>query len=211
MSAFDLSRSLDGGLWSSLDHTARAKLLGFSADLLRFNRSQNLVSRVDPEREISLLLEECIRAARALAGAALGPWLDVGAGGGIPGIPLACLLPHRTVDLVERRQGRCDFMRREVASLGLRNARVIQGDVESLYGVDRYSLVTAKAVAEPGLIEGLCDPVVADGGSLVLFQRAGWLKLGDQSPGGWVIAETWAGTIGPQGSVVREGFRLERT
>ncbi len=210
VSGFDLSRILGRDLWCALDDGAQSKLLAFSADILRFNRSQNLISRADPEREVALLFEECVRAAGALMDSAPGPWLDVGSGGGVPGIPLACVLKNRSIDLVERRQGRCDFMRREVSVLGLSNARVIQGDVDTLYGVAEYQLVTAKAVAEPGAIEGLCDPVIAPGGCLVLFQRAGWLKVGERSPGGWLVVESWPGTVGDQGVAVREGFRLER-
>lgn len=210
MSGFDLSGALGREWWLSVDDGARAKLLAFAADLLRFNRSQNLVSRADPAREVALLFEECVRAARALERFASGPWLDVGSGGGIPGIPLACMLGDRSIDLLERRQGRCDFMRREVSALGLENARVVQGDVEELYGVAQYRLVTAKAVAEPGSIEALCDPVVARDGCLVLFQRAGWLRVGERSPGGWVVVESWLGALGERGTAIREGFRLER-
>lgn len=112
--------------------------------------------------------------------------------------------------LVERRQGRCDFLRREVSALGLSAVRVVQGDVESLYDDEPYSVVTAKAVAEPGVVEGLCDPVVQGGGSLVLFQRAGWRAVGDLTPGGWVVAETWAGLGAPRDCEPREGFRLLR-
>ena len=96
------------------------------------------------------------------------------------------------------------------ADLVIGTHALVQGDVESLYDDEPYSVVTAKAVAEPGVVEGLCDPVVQGGGSLVLFQRAGWRAVGDLTPGGWVVAETWAGLGAPRDCEPREGFRLLR-
>lgn len=199
------------GAWASLEADVRARLLAYGADLLRFNRSQNLVSRVDPVAEVARLIEESVCAALALEAAPVGRWMDLGSGGGIPGMVLACVHPSRAIDLVERRQGRCDFLRREVRALDLALARVLQTDVVELHGSAAYALVCAKAVAEPGVVEGLCDPVIIEGGSLVLFQRAGWLSVGDVSPGGWRVEESWPGLCEDEVRVTREGYRLVRT
>lgn len=200
--------------WSDLDEEVRRRLEQYAADLLRFNPVQNLVSRVDPPREIARLLEESVRAGLAAARfSPAGPWLDVGSGGGFPGLVLGCLEVGRPVTLVERRGGRCDFLRREVRALGLSSTTVVQGDVRDLVREGaRFEVVFAKAVAEPGRIEGLCDAVVEDGGSLVLFQDALWAKTGEESPGGWIVQGDWYGGSGGPGRETEErrGYRLQR-
>jgi len=52
-----------------------------------------------------------------------GPLIDVGSGGGSPGIPLAAALPDREVTLLEAEQRKCDFLRRWAPP----NARVVWG------------------------------------------------------------------------------------
>jgi 16S rRNA (guanine527-N7)-methyltransferase len=198
--------------WLLLSEDARARLQVFAADLLRFNGSTNLISRADPALEIAMLLEESVRAVQRLSGGRKEMrWLDVGSGGGIPAVAMLCVEPNLPLDLVERRRTRCDFLRRELRAIRVTRARVFEASIESLYGHRLYDVVSAKAVAEPGLIEGLCDPVIDRGGSLVLFQREGWLMEGDVSPGGWCVAEVWRGSSGREARQARSGYRLVRS
>lgn len=57
-------------------------------------------------------------------------WLDVGSGGGLPGLPLAMTHPSVSVTLLDRSGRRCDLVRRWVRVLGLDNVDVIQGEVD---------------------------------------------------------------------------------
>jgi 16S rRNA (guanine(527)-N(7))-methyltransferase RsmG len=57
-------------------------------------------------------------------------WLDVGSGGGLPGIPLAITNPGVRVTLLDRSGRRSDLVRRWLRVLGLTNADVIEGDVD---------------------------------------------------------------------------------
>ena len=70
-------------------------------------------------------------------------WVDIGAGAGLPGIVVACLV-EGPVTLVEPRRLRADFLHKVVESLGL-NARVIVGKAERTEG--KYDVITARAVA----------------------------------------------------------------
>ena len=69
--------------------------------------------------------------------------VDIGAGAGLPGIVVACLV-EGPVTLVEPRRLRADFLHKVVESLGL-NARVIVGKAERTEG--KYDVITARAVA----------------------------------------------------------------
>ena len=70
-------------------------------------------------------------------------WVDIGAGAGLPGIVVACLV-EGPVTLVEPRRLRADFLHKVVESLGL-NARVNVGKAERTEG--KYDVITARAVA----------------------------------------------------------------
>ncbi|MDX6477473.1 MAG: rRNA (guanine527-N7)-methyltransferase, partial [Gaiellaceae bacterium] len=73
-----------------------------------------------------------------------GPIVDVGSGGGAPGIPLAYALPDRDVALLEANGRKCAFLREHAPA----NARVIQGRAEE-QEVDAYGVALAKALAPP--------------------------------------------------------------
>lgn len=172
------------------------RLERFVADLLRWGRAQNLVSRREPRAEVEKQLLESLQVARWLSGQAElvpGPWADVGSGAGFPGLVLACAFPDQAVDLVERRQGRCDFLRREVAALALGQVRVLETDARRLsQAPGPYALVTLKAVAPPAEALELARPLLAEGGRALLFQRPRW-----EAPETWTVAASWRGEEGP--------------
>jgi len=93
-----------------------------------------------------------------------GPIVDVGSGGGVPGIPLASALPHRDVVLLEANGRKCDFLREWAPP----NARVVQGRAEE-QEVDAYGVAVAKALAPPPVAAEWCVPLVRVGGAAVLW------------------------------------------
>jgi 16S rRNA (guanine527-N7)-methyltransferase len=95
-----------------------------------------------------------------------GPVVDVGSGGGSPGIPLAVALPMREVTLLESSRRKCDFLERWVRELS--NLRVICGRAEE-QPVDSWGVALAKALASPPVAAEWCLPLVAPGGAAVLF------------------------------------------
>ena len=95
-----------------------------------------------------------------------GPIVDVGSGGGAPGLPLATALPDREVTLLEANRRKCSFLR-EVA-LDFPNVTVVQGRAEERE-VDRFGVAVAKALASPPVAAEWCLPLVAPGGAAVLY------------------------------------------
>ncbi len=112
-----------------------------------------------------VLLEDSLRAVE-LVSRFDGPIVDVGSGGGAPGIPLAHALPEREVTLLEASRRKCDFLERWMAELP--NLRVVCGRAEE-QGVDMYGAAVAKALAPPPVAAEWCLPLVAPGGAAVLF------------------------------------------
>jgi 16S rRNA (guanine527-N7)-methyltransferase len=95
-----------------------------------------------------------------------GPIVDVGSGGGAPGIPLAQALPDREVTLLEATRRKCDFLERWARELP--NARVVCGRAEE-QPVDSWGVAVAKALAPPPVAAEWCLPLVEPGGAAVLY------------------------------------------
>jgi len=119
----------------------------------------------DPEEARRVLLAD------ALAGLELvrrfdGPIVDVGSGGGTPGIPLAASLPERQVTLLEAEQRKTEFLERWTDELP--NLRVIWGRAESQV-TDCYKVAVAKALAQPPVAAEWCLPLVEEGGAVILW------------------------------------------
>ncbi len=93
-----------------------------------------------------------------------GPVVDVGSGGGSPGIPLAVALPDREVTLLDAERRKCVFLR-EWAPL---NARVVWGRAEE-QPVESFGVALAKALAQPPVAVEWCLPLVRVGGAAILW------------------------------------------
>jgi 16S rRNA (guanine527-N7)-methyltransferase len=95
-----------------------------------------------------------------------GPIVDVGSGGGAPGIPLAAALPEREVALLESSRRKCAFLERWAGEFP--NVRVVCSRAEE-QPVDTFGVAVAKALAPPPVAAEWCLPLVAPGGAVVLF------------------------------------------
>jgi 16S rRNA (guanine527-N7)-methyltransferase len=119
--------------------------------------------RGDEARRV--LVEDSLRALDVVEGFD-GPIVDVGSGGGAPGIPLAVELPEREVTLLESSRRKCDFLERWARELP--NVRVVCGRAEE-QPVDAWGVALAKALAPPPVAAEWCLPLVAPGGAAILF------------------------------------------
>jgi 16S rRNA (guanine527-N7)-methyltransferase len=96
--------------------------------------------------------------------------VDVGSGGGLPGIVLAMLLPHARVTLLEPLARRVDFLKETIAELGLTNADVLRARAEDLAGQVSADVVTARAVAPLDKLAGLTVGLVRPGGRVLAIK-----------------------------------------
>ena len=124
-----------------------------------------LTSLRDPAESRRVLLDD------ALAGLELvrrfeGSIVDVGSGGGTPGIPLAASLPERQVTLLEAERRKTEFLERWTGELP--NLDVIWGRAESQV-TDCYKIAVAKALAQPPVAAEWCLPLVEEGGVVILW------------------------------------------
>lgn len=95
-----------------------------------------------------------------------GPVVDVGSGGGAPGIPIAAALPDREVVLLEATRRKCDFL--EATAREFSNVKVVCGRAED-QAVEQFGVAVAKALAPPPVAAEWCLPLVVVGGAVILL------------------------------------------
>jgi 16S rRNA (guanine527-N7)-methyltransferase len=149
----------------------------------------------DPREARRVLLEDSVRGVPLIRGLD-GPIVDVGSGGGVPGIPIAVSLPDRDVTLLEANGRKCDFLRQWAPP----NATVVQGRAEEQQ-IDRYGVAVAKALASPPVAAEWCLPLVQPGGAVLL-----WVGPSADADRVRLVAER----IGGELSDTRDGFLVLR-
>jgi 16S rRNA (guanine527-N7)-methyltransferase len=136
-----------------------------------------------------------------------GPIVDVGSGGGSPGIPLASALPDREVTLLESSGRKAGFLERMADDFP--NVRVVRGRAEE-QRTDEYGVAVARALAPPPVAAEWCLALVRPGGGVVLYvsptaDAEAVRVVADRLGGG--MPETAAGTIViPKLSATPPGF-----
>ncbi len=96
---------------------------------------------------------------------------DLGSGAGFPGLPLAIARPDARVRLVEANGRKCMFLQRAIAASELGNAEVVNARAEAWpEGIGGADLVTARALAPLDVVTEYAAPLLALGGSLVVWR-----------------------------------------
>lgn len=182
---------------------AQAATLSGYADLMLAWRRGNITALRTSEEIMSTLFGDALALLdvpqlRERAGAG---WIDLGAGAGVPGIPLAVALSAVEVTLLDSAVKKCTFLEAavEAAGLGARCAVVCaRSEAHAAVGQpgrERYQVVLARAVAPlPSLVE-LAAPLLARGGVLLASKTSRALR--DEGPGGEAAAELCGLAAGP--------------
>ncbi len=134
----------------ALDGVVLGRLLAYLALLQRWNSVYNLTAVRDPEQMLSQHLVDCLAVLpplrRHAAGRALRV-LDVGSGGGLPGVVLAIAEPGWQVSCVDTVAKKAGFIRQVAAELGLPNLRAVHARVEAMPPEARFDVVVSRAFA----------------------------------------------------------------
>lgn len=154
-----------------LDRDDLARLDPMLRLLAESHVSLSSVTDVDEARRVhvadsltGLAAEEVTRASNAV---------DLGAGGGFPGIPLAVFLPDCRFTLIDSVGRKVEFIESVIDAMGLENARALATRSEEFArgeGAEAHDLVTARAVAPLAVLAELASPLLAVGGHLVAWK-----------------------------------------
>ena len=124
------------------------QLRDYTALLQRWNRVFNLTGVRDVEGIARLHLADCLAALPALRHRAPKRILDVGSGGGLPGIILAIGLPETEIHLVDTVQKKCAFLQQTGGTLGLQHVHVHHARVETLQDASGFDCITSRAFSD---------------------------------------------------------------
>ena len=166
MSTMTLAAGLTA-LGIALPEAAQLKLLAFRDLLLKWTRTYNLTALRDPQQVIS---HHLLDALAILPHVGAGPLLDVGSGGGLPGIPLAIARPDLSVTLVDTVQKKATFLQQAAIELELKSVAVHHARVEEMRG--QYAQISSRAFAELARFISLTHHLLAPGGRWLAMKGA---------------------------------------
>jgi 16S rRNA (guanine527-N7)-methyltransferase len=149
----------------AMDDAAAERLLQYLALLNRWNKVYNLTAVRDPAQMLGQHLLDSLTLIPPLLrqlGGKPARVLDVGSGGGLPGVVLATLCPQLSITCVDTVVKKATFIRQAGAELRLPNLQALHARVETLPG--RYDVITARAFASLPTIVDLTRAQLAEGG-----------------------------------------------
>ncbi|SAL29675.1 16S rRNA (guanine(527)-N(7))-methyltransferase RsmG [Caballeronia humi] len=169
----DLASLLRDGaaeLGLTLSDATRSKLLDYVALLGKWNAVYNLTAIRDPRQMLIQHILDSLAIIPALARRGASSALDVGSGGGLPGIVMAIVLPDWQVTLNDIVHKKTAFQSQAKVQLGLTNLSVVTGRVENLKpGVEvpaKFDVIVSRAFAELSDFVTLARHLVADNGRI---------------------------------------------
>ena len=169
-----LRAKLEAGLQEmGLQITAeqQQKLLDYVALIYKWNQVHNLTAVREPLDMVTLHILDSLSVVHYVKAPYIDckRLLDVGAGAGLPSIPLAICLQELQVTAIDAVQKKVSFMRQAKAQLGLTNFSVIHGRIEeqevpSKDMPEMFDVITSRAFSEIGLFVKLTKHLLADDG-----------------------------------------------
>ncbi|MBD3658602.1 MULTISPECIES: 16S rRNA (guanine(527)-N(7))-methyltransferase RsmG [Marinobacter] len=145
----------------------QAQLLAFLALLNKWNRAYNLTAVREPAEMVSRQLLDSLS---ILPRVTAGHLLDVGAGGGLPGIPLAIALPGTRFTLLDSNSKKTRFLTQCVLELGLTNVEVIHGRAEACQPDQPFRQISSRAFTALANLVNWCGQLLADDGEFLAMK-----------------------------------------
>ncbi|MGM0541323.1 MAG: 16S rRNA (guanine(527)-N(7))-methyltransferase RsmG [Pseudomonadota bacterium] len=145
----------------SLTDTQVDRLIQYLTLLEKWNKVYNLTAIRDPKE---MLIKHLLDSLAVVPHITSERIIDVGTGGGLPGIPLAICFPDKTVDLLDSNSKKTRFLIQAKAELGLVNSQVIHDRVENYQPKLGYDAVISRAFASMQDMLHWTDHLLAENG-----------------------------------------------
>ncbi|MFS2136647.1 16S rRNA (guanine(527)-N(7))-methyltransferase RsmG [Duganella sp. Dugasp56] len=161
------------------------KLLDYLALLNKWNSVYNLTSVRDPMQMVTLHVLDSLAAVPAFAGAA--NVLDVGAGGGLPGMVLAISRPDMKVSMIDTVHKKTAFLNQVKAELGLSNVTVYTKRVEQLEVKTKFDVITSRAFADLSDFVNWSGHLLQEGGRFIALKGTAPAEERERLPEPWKV------------------------
>ncbi len=158
------------GLAITSEHAAQ--FAQHAVTLLEWNRKINLTAIVEPRQ---VAIKHFLDAIAPLAHIPpKGQLLDIGTGGGFPGIPLKILRPEQPMTLIDGSRKKINFVKHIIRQLGLQKIEALQTRAEDLGHKEthqgRYAVIVCRALADLATIARTAGPLLCPDGRIVIYQ-----------------------------------------
>jgi 16S rRNA (guanine527-N7)-methyltransferase len=157
-----------GGI--ALPAAASARLAQYLALLAKWNRTYNLTAIREPERMITHHVLDALAVLPHLPQRAGLRLLDVGSGGGVPGIPLAIARPDWRVVMLDSNHKKSAFLQQAVIELALGNAEAVTARVEDYAPAVAFDIVISRAFSDLATFAQTSARHLAPGGQLIAMK-----------------------------------------
>ncbi|MES2297324.1 MAG: 16S rRNA (guanine(527)-N(7))-methyltransferase RsmG [Pseudomonadota bacterium] len=174
-------------LMLDLDQHQQGQLLDYLALLFKWNSVYNLTSVRDPMQMVTQHLLDTLAAVPAFAGAQ--SVLDVGAGGGLPGMVLAIARPDMKVALIDTVHKKTAFLTQVKAELGLSNVTVHTMRVEQLQVAHKFDTITSRAFADLSDFVNWSGHLLAEGGQFIALKGVAPADEQERLPSPWKVSQ----------------------
>jgi 16S rRNA (guanine527-N7)-methyltransferase len=164
-----------------------AKLMDYLALLFKWNAVYNLTSLRDPMQMVTHHLLDSLAAVPAFKDAK--NVLDVGAGGGLPGMVLAICRPDMKVAMIDTVHKKTAFLTQVKAELGLANVTVYTKRVEQLEVKQAFDVITSRAFADLSDFVNWSGHLLAEGGQFIALKGVAATDEQQRVPSPWKITE----------------------
>ena len=170
MSSVDLLQTQARAWGLTIEGHALDRLVRF-AELLASYEEANVIGTRDYDSVVLDHITDSLSCCISDALDEAGTLVDVGSGGGLPGLPLAIVRQDLDVTLVEATGKKARFLNRAIAELGLSNLAVVNTRVEEFGRREEnrgvYGAATARALARLPVVAEYCVPLLRTGGYLI--------------------------------------------
>ena len=173
---------MDLPLWAA----QREQLMDYLALMAKWNGVYNLTSLRDPMQMVTHHLLDSLAAVPAFASA--HNVLDVGAGGGLPGIVLAICRPDMKLAMIDTVHKKTAFLTQVKAELGLSNVTVYTMKVQDLAVRDKFDVITSRAFADLSDFVNWSGHLLAEGGRFIALKGTAPSEERERVPQEWRVS-----------------------
>ena len=170
-----------------LDQAKQTRLMDYLQLMAKWNSVYNLTSLRDPMQMVTHHLLDSLAAVPAFVG--VRNVLDVGAGGGLPGIVLAISRPDMKVSMIDTVHKKTAFLTQVKAELGLANVTVYTKKVQEREVSDKFDVITSRAFADLSDFVEWSGHVLAEGGRFIALKGVAPSEERERLPADWKVTD----------------------
>lgn len=170
-----------------LNEAQQEKLLDYLALLNKWNKVYNLTAVRDPMEMMTLHVLDSLASLPAFRNAQ--NVLDVGAGGGLPGMVLAIARPDMKVSMIDIVHKKTAFLNQVKAELELGNVTVYTKKVQELQVKTPYDVITSRAFADLSDFVNWSGHLLAEGGQFIALKGTAPAEERERLPDPWKVNE----------------------